>query len=103
MNRLFSILHGWAQKEEAEAPVKIMICLLCLSNPCVIIKVRNEHDSHLKRKENAMIKAQYIAIADTGEYHSIYAIDLEEAIKIFRYRNIHGKCKQIGTELWIDI
>lgn len=50
-----------------------------------------------------MIKAQYIAIADTGEHHSIYAIDLEEAIKIFRYRNIRGKCKQIGTDLWADI
>lgn len=50
-----------------------------------------------------MIKAQYIAIADTGEYHSICAIDLEEAIKIFRGRNIHGKCKQVGTDLWIEI
>lgn len=50
-----------------------------------------------------MIKAQYIAITGTGEYHSIYAINLEDAIKIFRYRNIHGKCKQIGTDLWSDI
>ena len=50
-----------------------------------------------------MIKAQYIAITETGEYHSIYAIDLEDAIKIFRCRNIHGKCKQIGTDLWSDI
>ena len=50
-----------------------------------------------------MIKAQYIAIADTREYHSIYAIDLEEAIKIFRYRTIRGKCKQIGTDLWTEI
>ena len=50
-----------------------------------------------------MIKAQYIAIADTGEYHSVYAIDLEEAIKIFRANNIHGKCKQAGTDLWYEI
>ena len=50
-----------------------------------------------------MIKAQYIAITDTGEYHTIYAIDLEDAIKIFRYRNIHGKCKQIGTDIWSKI
>ena len=50
-----------------------------------------------------MIKAQYIAIADTGEHHSIYATDLEEAIKIFLSRNIHGKCKQIGTDIWIEI
>ena len=50
-----------------------------------------------------MIKAQYIAITGTGEHHSIYATDLEEAIKIFRSRNIHGKCKQIGTDLWIEI
>lgn len=50
-----------------------------------------------------MIKAQYIAIADTGEHHSIYADSLEDAIKIFRNRNIHGKCKQIGTDLWTEI
>ena len=50
-----------------------------------------------------MIKAQYITISDTGEHHSIYAVDLEEAIQIFRSRNIHGKCKQIGTDLWTDI
>ena len=50
-----------------------------------------------------MIKAQYIAIADTGEHYSIYAIDLEEAIKIFRCRNIHGTCKHLGTDLWTDI
>ena len=50
-----------------------------------------------------MIKAQYIAITDTGEYHTIYAIDLEDAIKIFRSRNIHGKCKQIGTDIWSKI
>jgi hypothetical protein len=24
-------------------------------------------------------------------------------MKIFRYRNIQGKCKQIGTDLWFDI
>ena len=54
-------------------------------------------------EENAMIKAQYIAIANTGEHHSIYATDLEEAIKIFRSRNIRGKCKQIGTDIWIKI
>ena len=50
-----------------------------------------------------MIKAQYIAITDTGECHSIYAIDLEDAMKVFRCRNIQGKCKQIGTDLWFDI
>lgn len=50
-----------------------------------------------------MIKAQYIAITHTGEHHSIYAIDLEEAIAIFRNHNIHGKCKQIGTDLWTEI
>ena len=50
-----------------------------------------------------MIKAQYIAIADTGEHHTIYAIDLEEAIKIFHSHNIHGKCKQLGTDIWIEI
>ena len=50
-----------------------------------------------------MIKAQYIAITDTGEHHSIYATDLEEAIKIFRHRNIRGKCKQLGTDLWVEI
>ena len=50
-----------------------------------------------------MIKAQYIAITTSGEHHSIYAIDLEDAIKIFRYRNIHGKCKQLGTDLWTEI
>ena len=50
-----------------------------------------------------MIKAQYIAITDTGECHSIYAIDLEDAIRIFRYRNIQGKYKQIGTDLWTEI
>ena len=50
-----------------------------------------------------MIKAQYIAIADTGEHHTIYATDLEEAIKIFHNRNIHGKCKQVGTDTWIEI
>ena len=50
-----------------------------------------------------MIKAQYIAIADTGEHHTTYAIDLEDAIKFFHHRNIHGKCKQLGTDLWIEI
>lgn len=50
-----------------------------------------------------MIKAQYIAIDDTGKYHSIYAIDLEEAITIFRSYNIHGKCKQLGTDTWNEI
>ena len=50
-----------------------------------------------------MIKAQYIAISDTGEHHSIYAIDLKDAIKIFRSRNIHGKCKEIGADLWTEI
>lgn len=50
-----------------------------------------------------MIKAQYIAITNTGECHSIYAIDLEDAMKIFRYRNIQGKCKQIGTDTWNEI
>ena len=50
-----------------------------------------------------MLKAQYIAITDTGEHHSIYAIDLEDAIKIFRYHNIRGKCKQLGTDIWNEI
>ena len=50
-----------------------------------------------------MIKVQYIAIANTGEHRSIYATDLEEAIKIFRSHNIHGKCKQVGTDIWIEI
>ena len=50
-----------------------------------------------------MIKAQYIAITDTGEQHAIYATDLEEAIKIFHSHNIHGKCKQFGTDIWIEI
>ena len=50
-----------------------------------------------------MIKAQYIAISATGEHHSIYAIDQEDAIKIFRNLNIHGKCKQLGTDLWYEI
>ena len=50
-----------------------------------------------------MIKAQYIAISDTGEHHTIYAIDLEDAIKNFRYRNIRGKCKQLGIDLWIEM
>ena len=50
-----------------------------------------------------MIKAQYIAIADTGEHYTIYAIDLEDAIKIFRHQNIRGKCKQVGTDLWTEI
>ena len=50
-----------------------------------------------------MINAQYIAIADTGEHHSIYAHSLEDAITIFRINNIHGKCKQIGTDLWTEI
>ena len=50
-----------------------------------------------------MVKAQYIAITNTGEHHSIYAIDLEEAIEIFHCRNIQGKCKQIGTDLWFEI
>ena len=79
-----------------------MIFLLCLYNPCVIIKIVNEHDSHHKRKENTMIKAQYIAITDTGEHHSIYAIDIEEAIEIFRTNNIHGKCKLFGTDFWFE-
>ena len=50
-----------------------------------------------------MIKAQYIAIAHTGEHHSIYAVDLEEAINIFHSCNIHGKCKQFGNDLWTKI
>ena len=50
-----------------------------------------------------MIKAQYIAISDTGKHHSIYAVDLEDAINIFRSRNIHGKCKQVGTDTWTTI
>ena len=50
-----------------------------------------------------MIKAQYIAISDTGEHYTIYALDLEDAIKIFRNRNTHGKCKEIGTDLWTEI
>lgn len=50
-----------------------------------------------------MIKAKYIAITTTGEHHSVYAIDLEEAIQIFRHLNIHGKCKQIGADLWTEI
>lgn len=50
-----------------------------------------------------MIKAQYIAITETGEHHSAYAIDIEEAINIFHSRSIHGKCKQVGTDIWIEI
>ena len=50
-----------------------------------------------------MIKAQYIAITDTGECYSIYATDLEDAIKIFHSCNIHGKCKQFGTDHWYKI
>ena len=50
-----------------------------------------------------MIKAQYIAITDTGEHHAIYAVDMEDAIKIFHDRNIHGKCKQVGTDTWTTI
>ena len=50
-----------------------------------------------------MIKAKYIAITNTGEYHSVYATDLVDAIQIFRSHNIHGKCKQIGTDIWSEI
>ena len=50
-----------------------------------------------------MIKAQYIAIAATGKHYSIYATNLEEAVQIFRSHNIHGKCKQIGTDIWSEI
>lgn len=50
-----------------------------------------------------MIKAQYIAIADTGEHYSTYAMDLVDAIQIFRHHNIRGKCKQIGADTWSEI
>lgn len=50
-----------------------------------------------------MIKAKYIAITDTGEYYSVFALDLEEALNCFRRHNIHGKCKELGTDRWTEI
>ena len=50
-----------------------------------------------------MIKAKFIAITDTGITYSTYALDLEDAIQIFRQQNIQGKCKEVGTDLWVTI
>ena len=50
-----------------------------------------------------MIKAQYIAITDTGKHYTLYAVSLEEAMRIFRSYNIRGKCKQLGTDTWNEI
>ena len=50
-----------------------------------------------------MIKAEFIAITDTGNTYSTYALNLEDAIQIFRQQNIHGKCKEVGTDLWVTI
>ena len=50
-----------------------------------------------------MIKTEFIAITATGSTYSTYALDLEGALKIFRQNNINGKCKEIGTDLWVTI
>lgn len=67
------------------------------------MKTVNEHDIYRKRKETTMIKAKYIAITDTGEYYSVFALDLEEALNCFRRHNIQGKCKELGTDRWTEI
>lgn len=48
-----------------------------------------------------MIKAEFIAISDTGNTYSTYALDLDDAIQIFRQQNIQGICKEVGTDLWV--
>ena len=50
-----------------------------------------------------MIKTEFIAITDTGNTYSAYALDLEDAIKIFRQHCIQGKCKEVGTDNWITL
>lgn len=50
-----------------------------------------------------MIKTEFIAITATGNTYSTYALDLEAAIQIFRQQNIQGKCKEVGTDLWVTI
>ena len=50
-----------------------------------------------------MIKTEFIAITDTGNTYSTYALDLEDAVQQFRQHNIQGKCKEVGTDHWITI
>lgn len=50
-----------------------------------------------------MIKTKFIAITDTGNTYSTYALDLEDALKTFHQHNIHGKCKEVGTDIWVTI
>ena len=50
-----------------------------------------------------MIKTEFIAITDTGNTYSTFALDLEDAIQIFRQNNIQGKCKEVGTDNWITL
>lgn len=50
-----------------------------------------------------MIKTEFIAISDTGRTYSTYALDLEDALHIFRSHSINGKCKEVGTDLWVTI
>ena len=50
-----------------------------------------------------MIKAEFIAISNTGNTYSTYALDLEDAIQTFRQHNIQGKCKEVGTDTWVTI
>ena len=50
-----------------------------------------------------MIKTEFIAITDTGKTYSTYALDLKTAIQIFRQQNIQGKCKEVGTDIWITL
>jgi hypothetical protein len=50
-----------------------------------------------------MIKTKFIATTDAGITYYTYALDLEDAIQRFHQNNIHGKCKEIGTDHWITI
>ena len=50
-----------------------------------------------------MIKTKFVAISDTGITYHTYALDLQDAIQTFRRYSIQGKCKEVGTDLWVTI
>lgn len=50
-----------------------------------------------------MINAMFVAISDDGEEYTTYAPDIDQAIQRFRRHNIHGHCKECGTDNWIPI
>lgn len=46
-----------------------------------------------------MIKALFV---DQLTFSRCYAMDISEAIAIFTAHGLHGYCKEVGTDKWIN-